>query len=126
MMGALKSFLNADDGFSTAEIALVLPVTVLFLFGIMHMSLLIFSSNQLHFATETAARCFAVDSATTCTSTGVTQTYAASFYRGTAQATFTASTPACGRQVVGAADYTITLPFFSQTFPLTATSCFPA
>jgi Flp pilus assembly protein TadG len=138
---SLISYLLEEDGFNAAEFALVLPVLVLFIFGTIHLCLMMYTSSRLHWATEDAARC-AVARPFTCTDADTVDsptvlTWADNAYSGLAPATFSYSpTATCsnvndtgaatnGRAVTGAATYSIVLPFFSQSFVLNATTCFP-
>ena len=140
-ISAVITYLVDEDGFNAAEFALVLPALILFIFGTIHLCLMMYTTSRLHWATEEAARC-AVARPFDCTDADTVDSptvlaWASSKYAGLATATFTYNPAAnCsqvndggsadnGRSVTGTATYDITLPFFQQSFPLTATTCFP-
>jgi Flp pilus assembly protein TadG len=110
------------------EYALVLPVLLLFTFGIMDASRLLWTNITLSHAAEAAARCWAINA---CTSESV-QTYAATQAWGIDNVTFSTSAPAC---VSGSYTFQFIVPWFPQfsssapfggtTLTLTATACYP-
>ncbi|OJU09590.1 MAG: hypothetical protein BGN86_13495 [Caulobacterales bacterium 68-7] len=126
-MRRLKQFARASDGGTAAEFALVLPIMILLTFGGMGASWMMYANTSVHYATEDAARCFAVNT-TVCTNAAAVQTYGVGKYRGPtlASLTFTASTQACGRQVVGTGTYTLRTGLRTISVPISATSCYPA
>jgi Flp pilus assembly protein TadG len=128
MTGAMRLLRKLDErGISSLEFALVLPAFLMITIGGMHLSMLGFTAASLHFATEDAARCGAIQT-TRCTSTTVTQTHALSKFRNIsgATATFTATSgQVCGYLVTGAVTYTLKTGVASMTVPLSATACYP-
>ena len=127
MIGAINRLGRDDRGISSLEFALVLPAFLMITIGGMHLSMLGFTAASLHFATEDAARCGAVQT-TRCTSTTVTQTHALSKFNnitGTT-ATFTAASgQTCGYRVQGSVTYTLKTGIASMNVPLSATACYP-
>lgn len=124
-MRFLISFLRNECGSGAAEFALVIIPFSAMIFGIIHMSLLFYANQSLQFATEAAARCYSVDS-TNCSSTGATQTYAASRYAGpNIGASFVASTAGCGHTVTGSGNYALNAVVITRSIPLSAAACFP-
>ncbi|MEW5837182.1 MAG: TadE/TadG family type IV pilus assembly protein [Pseudomonadota bacterium] len=114
-------------GVGLIEFAVLLPVFVVLVFGVMQMGQLFWTQSALQHAVEMAARCASVNT-TTCGTSPQIQTYAATQAYGLAlpPAAFTASTPACGNLVV--ASYTYTFPIAALTLSsvdLTAQSCYP-
>jgi len=128
MTAPFKLLRRLDErGVSTMEFALVLPAFLMMTIGGMHLTMLGFTSASLHFATEDAARCGAIQT-TRCTSAAVTQTWAANKFRnitGTTPAFTAQSGLACGYRVQGSVTYTMQTGFSSIAVPLSATSCYP-
>lgn len=132
MIRTARAFLADRRGAIAAEFALVIPVLVLLIFGVLHMSLMLYSVSRLHDATEAAARCAAV-SPYICTDV---QAWAQSRYSGAAAASFTYSaTGTCsydpstnaanGHMVTGTATYNFNAGLVNRDIPLSATACFP-
>jgi Flp pilus assembly protein TadG len=136
-------YLKSETGASAAEFALVLPVFLLFVFGIIEFGMLFFTTNQLHWTTESAARCASVSvlcktgQAVNGTVTNATVgNYANSVYKGLAGATFNYDTNGpcsrtgtnsanSGRQVTGRSTFRMNLGVMVRSINLTANSCFP-
>jgi Flp pilus assembly protein TadG len=121
-----KSWHWADDRGATAvEFALISPLMVVILIGIMGISLMLLSIGSMHFAVEAAARCASVNQIV-CNSPGAVVAYANSRYSGAfITPVFTYSTAACGNQVSASITYTLNVGMFKPSVPLSATSCFP-
>ena len=128
------SFIFRRRGAAAIEYAVVLPVLLIFVLGIMDTGRLLWAYVTIYRATEVAARCAiiaaAVPTAVNCTTSAKTQTYAVAAAWGLTigAAAFTVSNPACGMQVH--ASYTFDSYIFSfaapsKTIPLTATVCYP-
>jgi Flp pilus assembly protein TadG len=111
-------------GAAAVEFALVMPAFLALVLGGLSVCVLMYSNVSLQDATERGARCFSVDTAT-CSSATAAQTFAQGFYYGVGAPTFTASTPACGHQVVGTLTLQIAAVLTNITVPLTASACFP-
>ena len=116
-----------QDGAGVVEFALVAPLVLMFIIGGMYLSMLGFTASSLHYAAEAAARCRSVNT-TICTNAATTQTYAATQFVKIAgdTATFTATTPACGNQVVGTVTFILRTGIQKINVPMSATSCFPS
>ena len=128
------------DGSMAIEYGLILPVLLLFTFGLVDAGRLLWTNITLTRATEVAARCGAVGAVNTITCPG-TSTQAT----GMAEAwgisnipdlTFTPTSAAtCGFRVVGTCTFQFVVPWFPQfsasapfgstTMPLKATACYP-
>jgi Flp pilus assembly protein TadG len=115
--------LGCERGATAAEFAVLFPILVSTLLGIIWASLLAYSAASLHYAVEGAARCYSVESQ--CASASATQSYAKGRYYGADVPTFTASTAACGHQVSGTVTVAFSLALASWKVPLSATACFP-
>lgn len=118
------------------EYGLILPAMLLFIFGLIDASRLLWTNITLTRATEVAARCGAV-SPTICAnipSFAMTQAQNFGIFDATA-ADFVATTPACGVQVQATYTFTFVVPWFPQfsasapfgatTMRLNATACYP-
>jgi Flp pilus assembly protein TadG len=123
-MPPLRCLLSDDTGAAAAEFALIIPGLVLMSVGASYLVMMMWASSALHYATEDAARCASVRP-TTCTSAGVTQTYAATRYTGPGTPTFTATSPACGKQVAATLAYSLNTGLARISVPLSATACYP-
>ena len=122
--GRARRFLVCDQGATAVEFALVMPAFLALVLGGLSVSVLLYSNVSLQDAAEQGARCYSVDSGT-CSSASAAQTYAQGFYHGVGAPTFTASTPACGHQVVGSVTLQIAAVLANLSVPLTASACFP-
>ena len=122
----MLTFVRSDRGSVAAEFAMVLPVLILLSIGSIGFMLMMSSMTALHFASEDAARCAAINK-TTCSSVGTTQTYAANKYKGPAISglAFAVSTSACGKRVVGSGTIQLATGLTRISVPVTATACYP-
>ncbi len=128
----IASLLRDRGAAAALETALVLPILLSFIFGIIEVGHLLWTMTALNMAVEDAARCVSVSNVATnngqpCGTQPLMQTYAVGRTWGlTVPAnTFTLSTPTCGYQVT--ANYTFT-PFVSYiplSFNVSASSCYP-
>jgi Flp pilus assembly protein TadG len=59
-MISLSAYIRGQRGASAVEFALVIPVAVMLILGVIHMSMVVYSAVNLHFAVEGTARCIAV------------------------------------------------------------------
>jgi Flp pilus assembly protein TadG len=120
-----KWHLTDDRGATAVEFALIAPLVVMLLVGIMSLSLMLLGIGSMHFAVEDAARC-ASARPTVCSSAATTVAYAQSRYSGAfVTPVFTYATAACGYQVSASVTYTFDVGMYQQSVPLSATSCFP-
>lgn len=129
---SLKAYIGDRRGASAVEFALIIPVATMLILCVLHMSMIVYSAVNLHFAAEETARCIAVSanvlaskpSATTpCPSTSSVQTYGTSRYVGpNISPTFsmgTTTNAACSvtNQVCATGAYNMSMGFLS--FPIT-------
>jgi uncharacterized membrane protein len=132
------SFIFRRSGATAIEYAIVLPVLLLFILGIMDTGRLLWTYVTIYRATEAAARCAAiaaaVPTAVTCTNSTQTKNYAVAAAWGLAinASAFTVSNPACGMQVQASYDFRFVTPWFPGfggsalgTKTLAATVCYP-
>lgn len=114
-----------DCGATAVEFALVAPLVVMLLAGIMSLSLLLFSIGGMHFAVEAAARCASANP-TVCSSPTAIVSYATSRYSAALiTPVFAYASAACGNQVSASITHTLDVGTFKLSIPLAATSCFP-
>jgi Flp pilus assembly protein TadG len=125
---------DSRRGATAVEYAIVLPVFLMFVLGLIDCSRLIWSYATLSRAAEDAARCAVVNTVSCGSATDIT-TYAAGQAWGLGAApvfTVTSPTPACGQQVNGTLTFTFIIPWFYGTEPvgnamtLNATACYPS
>lgn len=122
----LRDYWQNEDGGGAAEFAIVVIPFSALIFAIIHICLMFYAYQNLHFAVEGAARCSSVMSTTTCNSTGAVQTYATGLYKGpNISASFAPSTAPCGNTVTGTGSYTLNAVLVRTSVPLSATACFP-
>ena len=112
-------------GTAAIEYAIIFPVLLLVMLGIMDSGRLLSAYSSHYRATEAAARCGAVD-VTACGTTNQIRSKAVSSAWGltVVPAAFTVATPACGVQVSGAYTFSFSMPGFGP-LALNATSCHP-
>lgn len=126
----MRRWLVQESGSSAVEFALVLPLFLLLTLGVIHLSLMMFAASNMHATVEVASRCWALAD-TNCTTKAMTETYAASFYKGAASsASFTATDETttaslCGWKVHGQATYVFTAVLLNVSVPISADACFP-
>ena len=125
--GAPRRLFDDASGATAVEFALVAPVMIVMIFGILEFGRAAWTMNALNFAAESAARCAAVDQ-NNCGTTAQIQNHAAGFAAGLAlpPSTFTVSTEACGRQVVATFAFTSVAPIVASIpITLSARACYP-
>lgn len=113
------------------EYGLILPVLIVFTFGIMDTGRLLWSAATLNRAAEAAARCAAINT-TDCGTPAQIQARAVAEAWGLtiAASAFTITKPACGIQVDANYDFTFLTPGVGAFVPLgiqtlNATACYP-
>lgn len=118
---------------AAVEFAVVLPLLLAFMFGIIEVGHLLWTVGALNMAVQDAARCASVSNVSTppstlCDTQQHVQTYARARTWGmTLPAnTFTLSTPACGYQVNASYAYTPIVNYIPLSMTLTASACYPA
>ena len=118
--------LSLDDRGTTAiEFAILSPVFLGMVIGILGLCLFLFVIGGMHYAVEEAARCASVRT-TVCTDPTSTIAYAQSKYVAPGSPTFTYQpSAACGKSVSASLSYTARLGLRQVTIPFSATACFP-
>jgi Flp pilus assembly protein TadG len=118
-------------GAAAIEYALILPVMLLFVLGIMDAGRLLWTYTTLYRAAEAAARCAAINT-TDCGTAAQIQSHAVAEAWGltVSPSAFTVTTPSCGVQVRAAYDFTFIIPGLDIVVPLgtitlNATACYP-
>jgi Flp pilus assembly protein TadG len=128
----LSRLIGAHGGAAAVEYALILPIFLLFMFGIIDVGRLMWTYVTLTRATEAAARCGAVNT-TDCGTTAAIASRAVTEAWGMTitKTAFAVTTPACGVQVVGTYSFVWAIPALMMSTPrgtltLTAKSCYPS
>lgn len=111
-------------GTTAVEFAIVSPVFIALIVGMLVLCLCLFLLGSLHFAVEDAARCASVRT-TVCTDASTTVAYAQSHYYGPSKPTFTYAAAGCGNSVTASINYVAQLGLTQVTIPFSATACFP-
>jgi len=117
------------DGSAMVEFALVLPVFLLIVIGLVYFSLLVWIHGSLQYAVEDAARCARVRT-DICVDAARTATYARERYFGMGRPSFAYSRETCGHQVTAtvvapAAEYMPLRLLGVGSSTLRAAACFP-
>jgi len=125
-------FAFAQSGAAAVEYAVILPVFLVLVLGIMDTGRLLWAYTTLNNATEAAARCYAIN-APSCTTSAAVQTYAVTQAWGLtiSASAFAATTQTCGAQVSASYVFTFVIPWFSvvgnsNSMTLTAVACYPS
>ena len=121
------SLAASRGGLAATEFAMLLPLFFTLVLGLIQVGQIFWTQTALQHAVEMAARCASVNTAACGTSTTI-QSYAATQAYGMTLPTgiFTATTPACGNQVVASypvSGFTSLVPI--PTVTLSARSCYP-
>jgi Flp pilus assembly protein TadG len=114
-------------GTTVIEVAIVFPVLVLMLLGIIEFGRALWTQNSLQYAVEQAARCASVDPVN-CATDAQIQAYAVTQLNGipAVAANFTPSKPSCGRKVAASLPFTfVASQLLPYSLTLTAWSCRP-
>ena len=119
-------------GVSAVEMALVLTLFLGFVFGVINVSLVLWTQASLYFAAQAAARC-ASASPTVCgapASSALVEAYALNQYMGQSLGganPFRYSASGCGHTVTASYPYPLSIPFYGDyLLSLSANACFPA
>ena len=119
--------ISSDERGTTAiEFAIVGPVFILLLIGILYLAMCLSVVGSMHYAVEEGARCASVKT-TVCTDQTSTVSYTQNHYFGPSTLpTFTYNpAAACGHSVSGSINYVLDLGLRQITVPITAAACFP-
>lgn len=132
LVSRLRGLRIAQGGAIAAEFALVIPVLLLFSFSIIEFGRAMWMRNAMQSVVEAAARCYALDRAelTTrlCDTEAKTQSFAATAasnagVKRLTAANFTASTPACGKQVTATYNFQPIVPIVPLDVTMSAKAC---
>ncbi len=125
MKPATLKFRLDSRGTTAVEFAIVSPVFLSMVVGILGLGLCLFVIGGMHYAVEEAARCASVRT-TVCPDSTSTIAYAQSRYVAPGSPTFTyQSDPTCGKSVSASLTYTARLGLTQVSIPFSATACFP-
>ena len=115
-----------ERGTTAVEFAIVGPIFIALVVGILYLGLCLLLVSSLHFAVEDAARCASVRT-TVCKDGATTQSFAKSRYFGPGSPTFAGPiAAACGNNLVsGSITYVAQLGLTKFSIPISASACFP-
>ena len=115
---------NDQRGTTAVEFAMVGPIFLGLVIGMLYLCMCLFAVGSLHYAVEEGARCASVRT-TVCTDAPTTISYTTSRYFGPSSPTFTYAAAACGNSVRGSINYVVEFGLKQVTIPVAATACFP-
>jgi Flp pilus assembly protein TadG len=116
------------SGSIAVEMAILLPVVLLFVLGLAEFGRAIWTKATLDYAVEAAARCAVVDEIL-CGNASQTQSYAASRAAGLAipPSRFTVASASCGMQVSVSLPFQFVAPgILPYAITLSSSACYPA
>jgi Flp pilus assembly pilin Flp len=121
-----KNITNDERGTTAIEFAIVGPLFIMLLIGILYLCMCLAVVGSMHYAVEEGARCASVKT-TVCTDQSSTVSYTQNHYFGPSTLpTFTYnSVAACGHSVTGTITYVLDVGLKQFTVPITASACFP-
>jgi len=121
-----KNITTDERGTTAIEFAIVGPVFIMLLIGILYLCMCLAVVGSMHYAVEEGARCASVKT-TVCTDQSSTMSYTQNHYFGPSSLpTFTYnSAAACGHSVTGTINYVLDVGLKQFTIPITASACFP-
>jgi len=120
----LRNIWREQRGTTAVEFAIVSPVFIAMILGLLALCVCLFLVGSLHYSVEEAARCASVRT-TVCKDASTTIAYAQSRYYGPSSPTFSYTAAACGSSVTASVNYVAQLGLTQVTVPVTAAACFP-
>jgi Flp pilus assembly protein TadG len=125
MRNLLRSIRKNEEGTTAVEFAIIAPIFILLVLGIIGVCFALFLVGSLHFAVEDGARCASVKTLI-CQDSATTVAYTQTRYLGpNVSPTFSATTAPCGNTVTGTVSYTMDIGLRRFVIPVSATACFP-
>jgi uncharacterized membrane protein len=126
MMARFIRALAGQGGTTAIEMAVILPVLLLFVFGVTEFGRLLWTQVTLDYAAESAARCHAINE-TVCGTVEQTQTASRALGLDVVPSTFSVTTDSCGKRVSATLPFQFAVP---QLLPYAVTiysvACYPA
>jgi len=121
-----KNITTDERGTTAIEFAIVGPIFIMLIIGIMYLCMCLAVVGSMHYAVEEGARCASVKT-TVCSDQSTTVSYTQSHYFGPSTLpTFTYNAAAaCGHSVSGTISYVLDVGLKQFTVPITASACFP-
>jgi Flp pilus assembly protein TadG len=110
-------FLRNDRGMAAVELAILAPVYLSLLFGVVQGGFLILTQASLHYAVQKGVRCMALQN--TCPSP---ETH---YFSLGPTPVFSSAQLTCGQALTATVTYSLSVVLYKQDIPLSATSCFP-
>jgi Flp pilus assembly pilin Flp len=118
-MDLVREFVRDEKGVSAVELAILAPVFLSLLFGVIQCGLLIFTQASLHYTVQKAVRCAALKGMSHCPTP-------ANHYIGLGAPKFiTPPQQECGQILTATVTYTLNVIIYKKDLLLSATSCFP-
>ena len=121
-----KNITTDERGTTAIEFAIVGPIFIMLIIGIIYLCMCLAVVGSMHYAVEEGARCASVKT-TVCSDQSTTVSYTQSHYFGPSTLpTFTYNAAAaCGHSVSGTISYVLDVGLKQFTVPITASACFP-
>jgi hypothetical protein len=114
-----------ERGTTILEFAIVGPVFLSLVIGLIYTCLLLFTMASLQYAVEEGARCASIKTQVCTNSVSVINYTKSAYYGPIAVPSFDFTNQTCGHAVSGSASFVFDIGLFAFTVPLSATSCFP-
>jgi len=123
----LKSLRLDQQGTTAVEFAIIAPVLIALIVGILTVCVGLFLVGSLHYAVEESARCASIKT-TICSDSATTIAYAQSHYFGPNVSPDFTTGAACGSSsssVSASVSYSMNVGYRTITLPISATACYP-
>ena len=117
-----------ERGTTAVEFAIIAPVFISFVVGILYICMGLFLVGSLHYAVEEGARCASVRNSSTQSckdATGIINYTKSRYFGPSSSPIFTYAAAACGNSVSASITYDMNFVLTKVSVPLSATACFP-
>ena len=110
---------------TAVEFAIIAPVFIFLLVGILYVCLALFAVGSLYYAVEEGARCASIASSNCSSPDGIIAYTKSRYFGPSSSPIFTYNVAACGNSVKASTNYVMDLAFKQFTIPINASACFP-
>lgn len=123
-VGQMRRFLSSRSGSIAAEFALIVPLLLVLIFGVIEFGRVMWVRNSLQSAVEDAARCYALNRPA-CDTGAKVKAYAAAAAMGVPvdASNFTLPADTCGKKVEGVYVFSSVVPIIPLSVTLGVNAC---